>query len=56
MKSMWKGRGVVLVVVLALLVSVSSVFAVEDDVKFALSELYGLMAQNKTTTDRKSVV
>lgn len=51
MKSMWKGRGVVLVVVLALLVSVSSVFAVEDDVKFALSELYGLMAQNKTTTE-----
>ena len=49
MKTIWKGRGVVLVVVLVLLVGVSSVFAAEDAVKYALSELYGLMAQNKTT-------
>lgn len=51
MKAIWKGRGLALVMVVVLLAGVTTVFGAEDAVKTALSDLYALMHQNRTTAE-----
>mgnify|MGYP001809883818 FL=1 len=49
MKHYFKGRTAALVTAIVLLAGVTTVFASENAVKHALSDLYGLMAQNRAT-------
>jgi outer membrane protein TolC len=49
MKSIWKGRGVVLVLVAVLLAGITTVFAAEDTLMAALEDLYATMYGNRNT-------